>query len=503
MALTYGASVRGAGLVGVVGLGLATGCLSACLSADGAELLPEAEPTLVLVVRSAGPGRVDVEVHEQAQRDRWLTEVGTATVHVLVYDRSLAELSLRADAGRLVQRRDGIPLPRPQRWLALEAGREPRALDPSTLDTAVVFPELRVPPRPCETLREDRALRIDDLSEIDDLSLVAALDDRRALVGAVPAEPGAPPFLALTEDSAPLEPFALSLGPQPPLGFVDPADGALWVALELTDSATTTTSTPALCRFAPGGPVDAGACRPADFGGARPRLVRLSGYRVPGGPLRLAAVSNDGPVYVWRESTAPSVTWSHALNTGALVDPACEIVPTARVVVFDGLDTGWLTAEGGYLRRFDLSRAAPLEEPIFERPSCRAYYTRHPLGHELLVRVEYVSEAGTFSSGPELWLRAPGATAWTRADGEGLEARGMLVVGETILVTGRADVIVPWVLDAQRPEIPPRRCTPAPVFNDGSRMWAPPDGPLLIAGKVPYLGGLGLRAVGRWRLVRE
>jgi hypothetical protein len=499
MSLTYGASVRGAGLVGVVGLGLATGCLSS----DGAELLPEAEPMLVLVVRSAGPGRVDVEVHERVRRDRWLTEVGTATVHVLVYDRALAALSLRADAGLLVQRRDGIPLPRPQRWLTLEAGREPRALDPSTLDTAVVFPELRVPPRPCETLREDRALRIDDLSELADLSLVAALDERRALVAAVPAEPGAPPFLALTEASGRLEPFALSLGPQPPLGFVDPADGALWVALELTDSATTTTSTPALCRFALGGPVDAEACRPADFGGARPRLVRLSGYRVPGGPLRLAAVSNDGPVYVWRESTAPSVTWSHALNTGALVDPACEIVPTARVVVFDGLDTGWLTAEGGYLRRFDLSRAAPLGEPIFERPSCRAYYTRHPLGHELLVRVEYVSEAGTFSSGPELWLRAPGATAWTRADGEGLEPRGMLVVGETILITGRADVIVPWVLDAQRPEIPPRRCTPAPVFNDGSRMWASPDGQILIAGEVPNLGGLGLRAVGRWQLVAE
>jgi hypothetical protein len=496
VSFTYGADVRARWVAAA--LTLAAGCVSA----DEAEVLSDPEPELVLIVRGTGAGGVDVDVLERPQREAWVTEVGTATVHVLLYDRSLSELSLRADLGRLVQRRGGIPLPRPQRWLALRAGREPRALDPNSVDTAAVFPELRVPPRPCEGLREDRTLRLDELSDVLDLTVVAALDERRSLVGAVDLV--GEPFLALTVDDG-LARLPLRLGPQPALGFVDPADGSLWVALEQVDSSTTTPR-PALCHFALGGPFDERACRPSELGRSSVRLQQLTGYRAPGGSLQLAALDDVGAVHVWRTSSAAVARWTPALSTGIWRDPACAPDAASRRVVLDGPDTGWVTAEGGYLVRFDLSRPQLPGERLFDRPSCRAYYTRHPLGHELLVRVEYASEGGTFDTPAELWVRAPGERAWVRTndpEAAALEPNGMLVVGNTVLVTGEADVVVPWVLDPQRPDAPPRRCTPAAVYNDGSRMWASPDGQLLIAGKLPNPGGLGLRAVGRWRLVPE
>lgn len=495
--------------------------LTGCLQADAGASLDLRGLVSLVVVRETDARLIDVEVRSVADLSATLlAEVGEGTTHLLAYDQALESLGVPLRDGQLVLHDDGVPMPMPRAWLELHPGEAPigRALSGAdAADPARELPHLRLAPVRCVTLREDRAWRVEIPVNQRDITFAAPIardelvGDRELLAfGSDPTHTESA-YLAIATSTGGLR--RLSLGTDPehpsaldardPRGFVD-LDGSAWIVTATVgdDSPTTDTKQPVLCHFAVGGPYDLSACRP--MRGLEPivsdrHFIRLAGFRAPGGPLELVALTEQYDVFSWREDSGED-RWQRRFRGGVLEDPStCDRV--SHVLTMDGPGVGAVTTQRGYLARYDLSRPTPLLDAVFDRPACTSNYRMHPLGHEFLVRQER-TRAGSVVNGPTLHVRAPGAGWVDQAlpPGVDLDTAAMHALDDTMLIAGANDTLVPFVLNEFRPKIPPRACSPVSVYNDASQTVALDANALLVAGSLPRESG---RAIGRWQVVTE
>lgn len=495
--------------------------LTGCLQADVGASLDARGLVALVVVRQTDTRLLDVEVREASDpAATWLTAVGAGTTHLLAYDHTLESLGVPLRDGQLVLADDGVPLPMPRSWIELRPGEAPIARAVSgedAVDPARELPHLRLAPVPCRTLREDPAWRVDipknqrDVTFAAPIARDAPVGDRDLIAfGADPTRTQSA-YLAIATSTRGLRRVQLGLDPdhpaeldaRDPRGFVD-LDGSAWVVTATVGglSATTDNKQPVLCHFAVGGPYDVRACRP--MRGLEPvvadrHFIRFAGFRAPGGPLELVGLTEQYDVYSWRDDSGED-RWTRRFRGGVLEDPAtCDRV--SAVLTMDGPGVGAVSTPHGYLARYDLSRSAPLLDPVFDRPACASAYQKHPLGHEFLVRQERQRD-GSVTDDPTLHVRAPGA-AWIEVPippGVELDTATLRPLDDTMLIAGLEDSLVPSVLNRLRPSIPPRVCSPVSVYNDASQSVVLDSSALLVAGSLPRESG---RVIGRWRLVTE
>lgn len=495
--------------------------MAGCVRADtGAHLDPRTLATLV-VVHQTDARLIDVEIHDaSALPETWLTAVGGGTTHVLGYDRPLDQLGVPLRDGQLVLRDDGVPLPAPTTWLELHPDDAPRALPVSgegAADPARDLPYLRLAPVPCQTLREDRAWRVAIPDNDRDVTFAAPIardpaGDRALIAFGSDGTRTAGAYLAIATSTGGLRRVQLGLDPEHPAaldahdprGFVD-LDGSAWVVTATVggdDAPTTDRKQPVLCHFAVGGPYDLRACRP--MRGLEPvdaerRFIRFAGFRAPDGPVELVGLTEDYDLYSWREDSGED-RWTRRFRGGVLEDPAtCNEV--SAVLTMDGPGVGAVSMPRGYIARYDLTRPGPPIDAVFEHPACASTYRKHPRGHEFLVRQER-QQAGSVTGDPTLYVRAPGA-GWQEQvlpPGIELHTAPMHALGDTMLVAGVDDALVPFVLNPRRPSLAPRACSPVSVYNNASQSVTLDANVVLVAGSLPPVAG---RAIGRWQLVTE
>jgi hypothetical protein len=215
--------------------------------------------------------------------------------------------------------------------------------------------------------------------------------------------------------------------------------------------------------------------------------------------LELVGHTEGYDLYSWREDSGED-RWTRRFRGGVLEDPAtCNKV--SAVLTMDGPGVGAVSMPRGYIARFDLTRPGPPIDAVFEQPACASAYRKHPLGHEFLVRQER-QQAGSVTDDPTLYVRAPGAPWQQQVLPPGIELHTapMHALGDSMLVAGLEDALVPFVLNPLRPSLAPRACTPVSVYNDASQAVVLGERDLLVAGSLPRESG---RAIGRWQLVTE
>lgn len=462
---------------------------SACVSAAETPASTLADAAALILVRVGPDDATDLQVIEpfDPSEQHVLTAVGGERhTYVLAYDRPLSTYGLRVEAGELVQRPDGAPLPPPTRWL--EAMPEGPLAPRSTLDTARDLPDIRVPRIACPMLDEDTGrrfvptaargvtfvgpagpgqhlvalARVDDPPTPAELVLVVGENDRRAL------------DLYLATDAR---------------GVVA-HDGSIWLAADVASS-TTSSATPSLCHFAVGGPYDTTACRPTL--NARYPLESMASSVAPDGRTIIVGLSASGHLGRWQEGR-DDAAWSW-IDAGRPSLFPCNAASPAALWV-DGAGAGIAAPPSGYLSAFDFSRGSTTAlTQLFDVPTCRGAFARTPGGRELYGRL--TSDLST-----ELYWRNSATAEWSSMPlpTPAFDPRGMLAIGETVLVTSEFLSVTAMVFDPARPDLAPRACPAVPVYNTGELMIDLGEDRVLIGGGLfpaPFLLG----AVGTWRLV--
>jgi hypothetical protein len=469
---------------------------TACPRPSEAEL-PTTGLVSLLVVRaprsSGAPAEVEAIPPSRLERSWVLPWSEGERVVLLAYDRPLADLGLVLDErGQLVTRAGGVPLPPPTAGYELDGGE----LIPFTERLEVSFPELRVPDAPCATLVEDRDLRV--VPEPGrEVAFALALDEVRTLIvyESKPSTNGAPGAVVVTATaSRPLD-WRIAPTRSGPRGFVE-RDGRAWItAMIHTDTGTT----PALCHVDAHSALDAGSCRPArgDTGGFP--FEAVAGWRAVGDDdIELVALNEAGDLYHRRGATPSDGAW--ALHSRGRLDERlpCEALPVSTLAM-DGPGTGVVASPRSELARFDL--AGGRREVIFAGASCRTAYGRHPDGAQVLVRNESIVQGfGTFPPS-DVYMRRGDTAPWTRVETDvELDARRVVVLDHLLLVTAASNTMSAVVFEPGRPDVTPRVCRAVPVANSGAWSSLGVDGRVLVAGRVPEVGDLLPRALGRWRL---
>lgn len=476
--------------------GLATAC-----TRPGAVELPVDGVRSLLVVRAAlptgAPASVAVLSPEELERAPWLQWSEDTRVVLLGYDRPLSVLGLRLAAdGSLRTAARGVPLPPPTVASELVGGE---SLVPFTEDPGTAFPELRVPDAPCVTLVEDRDERlVPDPGR--ELAFAAALDATRTLMvyEFKPPTSGAPGAALVTTTGSVALDWPISTALPGPRGFVEP-DGRAWITLMLY---TETTTVPALCTVDARGPLDARACQPARGDTSGFPFEALAGWRsTTDDMLELVAVNNDGDLYAWRGRTPSEGTWTRHSRGRIDTTLACEGLPMVTLSM-DGPGTGVVATPRSELGRFHLD--TPDRTAIFQGGSCRTAYARHPSGAQVIIRNESIAVTVGPTPESDVYVRRADDAPWTRVEGDtDLDARRVLLLDDVLLATAAANTLRAVVFEPGRPDVLPRVCGAVPVWNSGTWSSVAADGRVVVAGRVPEVGGLGTRAVGRWRLVPD
>jgi hypothetical protein len=474
---------------------------TACVSAEESPAATLADAAALILVH-VGPQGTRVEVVEPFEPSEQivLEAFDDSHTYVLAYDRALSSFGLRMEGGELVQRPGGVPLPPPARWL--EAVPDGPLELRSDVDTARDLPEVRVPGVPCPTLEEDVGTRLRAMTERI-VTFVGPAGEGRYLLGLARDQDARPPkssALALaTPPNGDLEFVDLALNDNDIRGFVA-SDQSIWIAA-LT-AGTTTTAEPILCHFRVGGPYDSSACRVARGVNGRFPLERLAGYRGADGRVVLVGMSWDWKLATWTGTDDGEGEWSTWIDAGKWEQSDCSIGAPSVSLWVDGPGTGVAAPESGPLLAFDLLGPGPRTQQLFEDTSCLAAFARTPAGAELFARVPKVAAGTILLPPPDVHWRGSVGEPWQVIEPRSsvLEARGMLAVGNVVLMPSTAYTVTPLVFDHRRPDLPPRTCSSVSAYNTAASMVDLGGGRVLIGGTSPNRN-IQSGAISTWTLV--